>query len=166
MSGRSAADIRLNPGEYAVYEGEPALFVVLEGTIEVIKIVDGIERKIGARLPGKIFGEVPLVFGTQFQAGFRASAPTRVLKLEARPYYAVAASSPEACRGLRRSRPAPGSSCSATVGTAPASTFAVFSSATRSPSPGSRRTTPISPTIGQGGRRERASARRCGSPTA
>ncbi len=93
---RAAADIHLNAGEYAVYEGEPpALFVVLEGAIEVIKLVDGIERKIGARAPGKLFGEVPLVFGTQFQAGFRASEPTRVLKVEARPYYAVAASSPE-----------------------------------------------------------------------
>ena len=96
---RAAADIHLNAGEYAVYEGEPpALFVVLKGTIEVIKLVDGVERKIGARLPGKLFGEVPLVFGTQFQAGFRASEPTRVLKVDARPYYAVAASSPELAR--------------------------------------------------------------------
>ena len=93
---RGAADIRLNAGEYAVYEGEPpALFVVIEGAIEVIKLVDGIERKIGMRLPGKLFGEVPLVFGTQFQAGFRASEPTRVVKLDARPYYDLAASSPE-----------------------------------------------------------------------
>jgi thioredoxin reductase (NADPH) len=98
---RAAADIRLNAGEYAVYEGEPpALFVVLEGTVEVIKLVDGIERKIGTRLPGKLFGEVPLVFGTQFQAGFRASEPTRVLKLDARPYYAVAASSPELAQSM------------------------------------------------------------------
>jgi thioredoxin reductase (NADPH) len=44
---RAAADIHLNAGEYAVYEGDPpALFVVLKGTIEVIKLVDGIERKI------------------------------------------------------------------------------------------------------------------------
>ena len=96
---RAAADIHLNAGEYAVYEGEPpALFVVLEGAIEVIKLVDGIERKIGVRMPGKLFGEIPLVFGTQFQASFRASEPTRVLKVEARPYYAVAASSPELAR--------------------------------------------------------------------
>ena len=82
---QAAADIRLNAGEYAVYEGEPpALFVVIEGAIEVIKLVDGIERKIGMRLPGKLFGEVPLIFGTQFQAGFRASEPTRVVKLDAR----------------------------------------------------------------------------------
>ncbi len=98
---RGAADIRLNAGEYAVYEGEPpALFVVIEGAIEVIKLVDGIERKIGMRLPGKLFGEVPLVFGTQFQAGFRASEPTRVVKLEARPYYDLAASSPELAKTM------------------------------------------------------------------
>ena len=98
---RAAADIRLNAGEYAVYEGEPpALFVVIEGAIEVVKLVDGIERKIGMRLPGKLFGEVPLVFGTQFQAGFRASEPTRVVKLDARPYYDLAASSPELVRTM------------------------------------------------------------------
>jgi thioredoxin reductase (NADPH) len=98
---RAAADIRLNAGEYAVYEGEPpALLVVIEGAIEVIKLVDGIERKIGMRLPGKLFGEVPLVFGTQFQAAFRAGEPTRIVKLDARPYYDLAASSPELVRAM------------------------------------------------------------------
>ncbi len=73
--GADAADIHLNAGEYAVHEGdEPALFVVLDAGIEVIKLIDGIERKIGRRVPGKIFGEVPLIFGTPFQgAAVRAS---------------------------------------------------------------------------------------------
>ncbi len=98
---RAAADIHLNAGEYAVYEGEPpALFVVVEGAIEVVKLVDGIERKIGMRMPGKLFGEIPLVFGTQFQGSFRASEPTRVLKVDARPYYAIATSSPELARSM------------------------------------------------------------------
>src|SRR3984957_12961508 len=98
---RTAADMYLNVGEYAVYEDEPpALFVVIEGTIEVIKLVDGVERKLGRRLAGTLFGEIPLVFGTQFQAGFRASEPTRVLKLDASPYYHVAASSPELVRSM------------------------------------------------------------------
>ena len=53
---RAAADIHLNAGEYAVYEGEPAaLFVVLEGTIEVIKLVDGVERKLGMRAAAQSF---------------------------------------------------------------------------------------------------------------
>lgn len=42
---RAAADITLVAGEYAAHEGaERALFAVLEGRIEAIKLVDGIER--------------------------------------------------------------------------------------------------------------------------
>jgi len=65
---RAAGDVRLVPGEYAIHEGdERALFVVLVGRIEVTKLIDGIERVIGVRAPGQIFGEVPITFGTPFQ---------------------------------------------------------------------------------------------------
>ena len=85
---RAAGVIRLNAGEYAVYEGEPpALFVVIEGAIEVIKTLDGIERRLGFRLPGTIFGEVPLALGTPFPGGFRAGEPSRVVRVDARRYY-------------------------------------------------------------------------------
>ena len=58
---RVAADISLVPGEYAADEGaERALFAVLEGRIEATRIVDGIERVVGERQPGDIFGEVPI----------------------------------------------------------------------------------------------------------
>ena len=98
---RAAADISLSAGEYAVYEGEPpALFVVLEGAIEVIKLVDGVERKLGTRLRHNLFGEIPLVYGAQFQAGFRAGEPSRVMKVDARLYYDIAATSPELVRRM------------------------------------------------------------------
>jgi thioredoxin reductase (NADPH) len=91
----AAGDIHLKAGEFAAFEGEePALFVVLEGAFEVVKLVDGLERKLGVRTPGMVFGEVPLVFGTTFQAGVRATEPSRVLKVQAPSYYAIAASSP------------------------------------------------------------------------
>ena len=93
---RLAADIHVGAGEYVVHEGdEPALFIVLSGKIEVTKRVDGIERKIGERQPGKLLGEVPLIYGTQFQGGGRAAEPSRLLRLDARQYYAVAAAAPE-----------------------------------------------------------------------
>src|SRR5439155_346663 len=58
---RVSADISLMPGEYAAHEGdERALFAVLEGRIEPVKLVDGIERVVGERVPGDIFGEVPV----------------------------------------------------------------------------------------------------------
>ena len=89
---RAAADISLVPGEYAAHEGdERALFAVLEGRIEPVKLVDGVERVVGERTPGDIFGEVPLVLGTVFPVGFRAAETSRIMRVEAHDYHAVAA---------------------------------------------------------------------------
>jgi thioredoxin reductase (NADPH) len=93
---RAAGDVRLASGEYAVHEGdERALFLVLAGRIEVTKVIDGIERVIGARAPGQIFGEVPIIFGTTFQGSYRATEPTRVASIASRDFHALAAANPE-----------------------------------------------------------------------
>ena len=93
---RTSADIRLNAGEYAVHEGgERALYAVLSGKIEVVKLFDGVERTLGWRLPGTIFGEVPLAFATPFPGGYRAAEPSRVMRVEPHHYFAVASSAPE-----------------------------------------------------------------------
>ncbi|CAA9482684.1 MAG: Thioredoxin reductase [uncultured Solirubrobacteraceae bacterium] len=100
---RAAADIRLSAGEYAAHEGsEQALFAVLEGRIEPVKHVDGIARVVGERRPGDVFGEVPITLGTVFPVGFRASEPTRVMRLEARDYHAVAAVAPDVAKEVGR----------------------------------------------------------------
>jgi thioredoxin reductase (NADPH) len=92
----TSADLRLQRGEYAVHEGEiRALYIVLEGACEVTKTIDGIERTIGARGPSALFGEVPVVLGTPFPASLRASEPSRVMRVEAREYHAIAALAPE-----------------------------------------------------------------------
>jgi thioredoxin reductase (NADPH) len=91
-----SADIHLGAGEFAVPEGgERALYAVLSGKIEVVKAIDGVERGLGWRVPGTIFGEVPLALGAPFPGGYRASEPSRVMRLEAPQYYTLAASSPE-----------------------------------------------------------------------
>ncbi|HEX6722310.1 MAG TPA: FAD-dependent oxidoreductase [Burkholderiaceae bacterium] len=93
---RTSADIRLHTGEFAVHEGgERALFAVLSGRIEVVKRFDGIERSLGWRLPGTIFGEVPLAFATPFPGGYRAAEPSRVMRVEPHHYFAIAAAAPE-----------------------------------------------------------------------
>jgi len=92
----TSADLHLEPGEFAVPEGgERALFAVLSGKIEVVKTIDGIERRLGFRLPGVIFGEVPIALGTPFPGGYRALEPSRVMRIEPQQYYAIAAVSPE-----------------------------------------------------------------------
>ena len=91
---QTSADLHLKAGEYAVHEGaERALYAVLAGKIEVVKMVDGIERTLGWRMPGAIFGEVPLTFGTVFPGAYRAAEPSRVLRVDPKDYYVVAASS-------------------------------------------------------------------------
>ncbi len=93
---RAAADITLLPGEYAVQEGdERAIFALLEGRMEAVKAIDGIDRVVGERHPGDIFGEVSMTLGTTHPAGLRAAEASRVLRIEPRDYYDVAAVAPE-----------------------------------------------------------------------
>ena len=79
----TSADLHLAAGEFAVHEGgDRALYAVLTGKIEVVKLFDGIERTLGWRVPGTIFGEVPIAFGTAFVGGYRASEPSRVFRVD------------------------------------------------------------------------------------
>jgi thioredoxin reductase (NADPH) len=99
----ASADITLMPGEFAAHEGDDrALFAVLEGLIEPVKTTDGIERVVGRREPGEIFGEFPIVFGTVFPVGFRAAERSRVMRVDAADYHAVAAVVPEVAKEVGR----------------------------------------------------------------
>ena len=162
---RVAADISLLPGEYAANAGDDrALFAVLEGRIEAVKVVDGIERVVGERLPGDVFGEVPIVLGTVFPVGFRAAVASRVMRIEPADYHAIAAADPivaksigalaslrmaarGACRGSPPSRRRRGRSSSGSAGIPPARSCVTSSTATRSAFSGcspARRTQPDS----------------------
>ena len=93
---RAAADITLLPGEYAVHEGdERALFALLEGRMDAVKAIDGVDRVVGERRPGDIFGEVSMTLGTAHPAGLRAAEGSRVLRIEPADYYDVAAVAPD-----------------------------------------------------------------------
>ncbi|HEX6679303.1 MAG TPA: FAD-dependent oxidoreductase, partial [Gaiellaceae bacterium] len=98
---RAVADISLAPGEYVAHDGdERALFALLEGRVEAVKVIDGIERVVGERQPGDIIGEVPITLGTTFPVGFRAAERSRVMRLEPHDYHAVAAAAPEVAKEL------------------------------------------------------------------
>ena len=75
---------------------------MLEGRIEAVKLVDGIERVVGERRPGDIFGEVPITLGTVFPVGFRAAEKSRVMRVEAHDYHAVAAVVPDVAKEVGR----------------------------------------------------------------
>ena len=77
---QTSADLHLATGEFAAHQGaeERALFVVLSGKIEVIRLFDGVERTLGWRVVGNIFGEPPIALGTPLYGSYRASEPSRV----------------------------------------------------------------------------------------
>jgi thioredoxin reductase (NADPH) len=100
---RVAADVRLVAGEYAAHEGsERALFAVLEGLIQPCRLVDGIERVLGERHPGDIFGEVPIALGTVFPVSFRAAEASRVMRIEPHDYHAIASLEPDLAKEVGR----------------------------------------------------------------
>jgi thioredoxin reductase (NADPH) len=91
----NAADMRLMDGEFAYHEGDEAgFFVVIAGRLEIIKIIDGHERKLGERTSGKVLGEVPLIYGTRFPSAARALEQSRVLHLNARAFNDLATAQP------------------------------------------------------------------------
>jgi len=94
---QTSADLHLAPGEFAAHEGgqERALYAVLSGNIEVVRSFDGVERTLGWRRPGVIFGELPIALGTPLYGSYRAAEPSRVMRVEIQEYYAIAAASPE-----------------------------------------------------------------------
>jgi thioredoxin reductase (NADPH) len=93
---RIAADLRLNPGEYAIHAGEErALFAVLDGAMETVALVDGIERIVGGRTVGDLIGEVPISLGTTFPFSFRATEPSRLMRISAADYHSVVAAAPQ-----------------------------------------------------------------------
>ncbi|HEY7637720.1 MAG TPA: FAD-dependent oxidoreductase [Gemmatimonadales bacterium] len=78
-----AADLHLRQGEWLLVEGQaPAFFGLLDGRIDVYKIVGGEERRIASYGPGDYFGEVPLLLGAPAIASLQAAEPARLMRLE------------------------------------------------------------------------------------
>ena len=94
---RSSADLQVPAGEVVLHPGadERALYVVLAGNVQVFVRSDGVERDLYQLGSGDVFGVVPITLGTKFLGGYRATEPTRVMRVGLREYHTIAATSPE-----------------------------------------------------------------------
>jgi thioredoxin reductase (NADPH) len=94
---RSSADLQVPTGEYVLHPGaeERALYAVLTGRLQVFMRADGVERQLYPLGQGDVFGVVPITLGTKFFGGYRATEPSRVMRVGLREYHAIAATSPE-----------------------------------------------------------------------
>src|SRR5277367_1613222 len=89
-------DIHLVNGEYVDHEGETrSLAIVVDGKVELTKLVNGVEQVIGVRLPGELGGEIPMTLGTPLPASMRAVEPSRVLKATVEVFHTLAAMAPQ-----------------------------------------------------------------------
>ena len=73
----------LEAGTVLAHEGEPGheLFIVVDGSVEVVKRVSGGERVLHVARPGESIGELALLAGHERSASLRAAADTVVLVL-------------------------------------------------------------------------------------
>ena len=78
-----AADVRVETDEYLLIEGQtPAFFGLLEGRIDVFKVMGGRDQRITSFGPGEYFGEVPLLLNSPALASLRATEPARLMRLD------------------------------------------------------------------------------------
>ena len=82
---QKAADVRLEPGEWLIREGEvPYFFVLLDGQLQMVKDVLGRDEDLSTYLynSGEFFGEVPILLGTNSLISLRAETACRVARFE------------------------------------------------------------------------------------
>ena len=97
---QKAADLRLQPGEWLIREGEvPWFFVLLEGRATLSKEVLGELRELHEYKPGEFFGEVPILLGAPSFAAVRAKTPARVARFERQQLQELIRESPD-CSAL------------------------------------------------------------------
>src|SRR5580704_10943701 len=94
-----AADVRLDPGEWLVREGEsPWFFVVVEGRLQLIKDVLGRQTEFDGYdfKEGDFLGEVPLLLGAPAFASVRAQTSCRLARLDKQQFHHLIRDSSEA----------------------------------------------------------------------
>lgn len=95
-----AADVRLQPGEWLIREGEvPYFFVLLEGHLQLRKEILGRSTDLHAYKPGEFFGEVPILLGAPAFASVQSTSSARVARFDAQLLFEMIQTS-AACSAL------------------------------------------------------------------
>ena len=99
---RMAATIELPEGDFLMREGEPgdAMFVVLDGDLEVSRRDGAVDEVIAVRAPGEVLGEMALLQRQARTATVRALSPARLLRISSDAYEELLAHNPHASRAI------------------------------------------------------------------
>jgi thioredoxin reductase (NADPH) len=99
---RKAADLRVQPGEWLLREGEPPYFgVLLEGRVMLVKDILGTPRDLPeySLEVGEFYGELALLMGVGSVISLRAETACRVARFE-RQHFARLVQASDAARSL------------------------------------------------------------------
>ena len=95
-----AADVRLQPGEWLIREGEVAsFFVLLEGQLHLVKDILGHSKELREYKAGDFFGEVPILLGAPSIASVQAASKARAARFDAQHLFELIQTS-AACSAL------------------------------------------------------------------
>ncbi len=95
---RQAETMTIHPGELLIEEGAPgdALFVLLDGQLQVTKHAGAHDVKVDVRLPGAVIGEMSLIDNTPRSASVRGLTESHLLKVSKDTFERTLATSPAA----------------------------------------------------------------------
>ncbi len=93
---RNSQVVSLAQGDYFIRENDPArqFYVVIEGELQVTRLINGAERVMGTTPKGIIGGELALLNGTSSPVTVRAIVPSRLLVFELRAFREMFAACP------------------------------------------------------------------------
>ncbi len=78
-----AADVRLGAGDWLIREGEiPYFYVLLEGSLRLLKDLLGQPKELARYKVGEFFGEVPILLGAPSFASIQAVTEARVARFD------------------------------------------------------------------------------------
>jgi signal transduction histidine kinase len=95
---QQAQPLELAPNDLLIEEGAPgdALFVLIEGELQVTKRSGAQDVKVDVRSPGSVIGEMSLLDNTPRSASVRALTPSRLLMISKDIFEQVLSTSPSA----------------------------------------------------------------------
>jgi signal transduction histidine kinase len=95
---RPAEPLTLQPGALLIEEGAPgdALFVLIDGELQVTKRSGGHDVKVAVRLPGEVIGEMSLLDNSPRSASVRGLTESHLLKVSKSVFERTLSTSPAA----------------------------------------------------------------------
>ncbi|NJP07272.1 MAG: cyclic nucleotide-binding domain-containing protein [Chloroflexaceae bacterium] len=81
---QQSSEVELQSGDFFLRENGPAeqFYIVLEGELQIIRTVNGLEQAMGTTPPGIIGGEIALLLNTPSQVSACAIVPSRLMVLD------------------------------------------------------------------------------------